>query len=102
MKDYWSDQYVDSRSSYGEKRLKGQCDRLARIANLALQALEDMGKQDFLLLKHDDIRKWWTDQKLANRAAAAAEEAKQLKKQAKERALAKLTDEDKRLLGLKR
>lgn len=84
------------------KLLKKEADKLARIACRALQALEDMGKEDFLLLKDDEIRVWWAQHKEADRAAREAEEAKRLKKEAKERLLARLTDEEKVLLGLKK
>ena len=82
--------------------LKKEADKLARIACKALQALEDMGKEDFLLLKDDEIRVWWTAHKEADRKAREAEEEKQRRKEAKERVLAKLTDEEKALLGLKK
>lgn len=84
------------------KVLKKEADKLARIACKALQALEDMGREDFLLLKDDEVRTWWAAHKQADRAARAAEEAKQRKAEAKARVLAKLTDEEKALLGLKK
>ncbi len=84
------------------KLLKKEADKLARIACQALQALEDMGKEDFLLLKDDEIREWWKSHKEADRQARAEAEAKQKKKEAKERLLARLTDEEKALLGLKK
>ena len=84
------------------RRLKKEADKLARIACRALQALEDMGKEDFLLLKDDEIRTWWAAHKEADRAAREAERAKQERKEAKERILARLTEEEKILLGLKK
>ena len=84
------------------KALKKEADKLARIACKALQALEDMGKEDFLLLKDDEVRLWWASHKEADRAAREAEEEKQRRREAKERVLAKLTDEEKVLLGLKK
>jgi len=84
------------------KRLKQEADKLARIACKALAALEDMGKEDFLLLKDDEIRVWWAAHKEADRAAREAERVKQERKEAKERLLARLTDEEKILLGLKK
>ena len=101
-RDYYTDNYVNSRSDANEKRLKAQADRLARIACKALQALEDMGKEDFLLLQDDEVRDWWKAHKEADARARAAEEAKRLKKEARDRALAKLSDEEKVLLGLKK
>ena len=84
------------------KVLKREADKLARIACKALQALEAMGKEDFLLLKDDEVRLWWAEHKEADRAAREAEEEKQRRKEAKERVLARLTDEEKILLGLKK
>lgn len=101
-RDYYTDNYVNSRSDANEKRLKAQADKLARIACKALTALEAMGKEDFLLLKDDEVREWWQQHQEADRRAREAEELKQRKKEAKARALAKLTDEDKILLGLKK
>ena len=101
-RDYYSDSWTSSRSDANERRLKAQADKLARIACKALQALEDMGKEDFLLLKDDEVREWWQQHQEADRKARAAEEEKQRRKEAKARAMAKLTDEDKILLGLKK
>ena len=101
-RDYYTDDYVNSRSDANEKRLKAQADKLARIACKALNALEEMGKEDFLLLKDDEVRAWWTEHKEADRKAHAAEEAKRARAEAKKLALSKLTDEEKVLLGLKK
>ena len=101
-RDYYSDSWTSSRSDASEKRLKAQADKLARIACKALQALEDMGKEDFLLLKDDEVRDWWKAHKIADAQARAAAEEKQRRKEAKERVLARLTDEEKILLGLKK
>ena len=84
------------------KRLKAEADKLARIACKSLNALEEMGKEDFLLLKDDEIRTWWSAHKEADRKARAEAQAKQERKEAKERVLAKLTEEEKVLLGLKK
>ena len=48
------------------------------------------------------MREWWAEHKEADRKAREAEERKQALKAAKARAMAKLTDEDKILLGLKK
>ncbi len=84
------------------KLLKKEADKLARIACRALQALEDMGKEDFLLLQDDEVRIWWAAHKEADRKARAEAQAKQERKEAKERLLARLTEEEKALLGLKK
>ena len=101
-RDYYSDDYVTSRSDANEKRLKAQADKLARIACKALAALEDMGKEDFLLLQDDEVRVWWAAHKEADRKAQEAERIKQERKEAKARAMAKFTDEETILLGLKK
>ena len=99
--------YNDDWRSYNDdrdkvKELKKQADMLARIACKALTALEEMGKEDFLLLKDDEVREWWQEHQEADRKAREAEEARQRKKEAKARAMAKLTDEEKVALGLKK
>ena len=94
--------WAKSSSDRDIKRLKQEADKLARIACKALAALEDMGKEDFLLLKDDEIRIWWSAHKEADRKARAEAQAKQDRKEAKERVLAKLTEEEKVLLGLKK
>lgn len=92
----------DDRSDYSEREWKRKTDMLARIACRALQALEDMGKEDFLLLQDDEVRTWWAAHKEADRKAREAAEAKRVRNEAKKRALAKLSDEEKVLLGLKK
>ena len=101
-RDYESDSWTSYRDSTQEKKLKAQADKMARIACKALQALTDMGKEDFILLKDDEVREWWQQHQEADRRAREAERIKQERKEAKARALAKLTDEDKILLGLKK
>ena len=98
----YSTNWANSSSDRDVKRLKKETDKVARIACRALQALEDMGKEDFLLLKDDEVRIWWKEHKEADRAAQAAAQARQERKEAKERVLARLTEEEKILLGLKK
>ncbi len=97
--DDWRKQPSDDRKI---KELKAQADKLARIACKALGALEAMEKEDFLLLKDDEVREWWQTHQEADRRARAEAQAKQERKEAKERVLAKLTEEEKILLGLKK
>lgn len=97
--DNWKSYPSDERKI---KELKAQADKLARIACKALGALEAMGKEDFLLLKDDEVRTWWQQHQEDDRRAQEAERIKQERKEAKARAMAKLTDEDKILLGLKK
>ena len=92
----------DDRPDYNEREWKNKTDKLARIACKALNALEAMGKEDFLLLQDDEVRTWWAAHKEADRKAREAAEAKRLKMEARARALSKLSDEEKVLLGLKK
>ena len=98
----YSTNWAKSSNDRDIRVLKKEADKLARIACKALQALEAMGKEDFLLLKDDEVRLWWAEHKEADRAAREAEEEKQRRREAKERVLARLTDEEKILLGLKK
>ena len=98
----YSTNWAKSSNDRDIRVLKKEADKLARIACKALTALQDMGKEDFLLLKDDEVREWWQQHQEADRKARAAEEEKQRRKEAKARAMAKLTDEDKILLGLKK
>lgn len=88
-----------SDSSY---TLKRQCDRLANYAYIALSQLEEEGRLDFIMLKHDGMREWWTEHKESIEQQRQAEMAKQRKAELKARALAKLSDEEKAALGIKR
>jgi hypothetical protein len=82
--------------------MKKQCDRLAGFAHIAMQALEEDGRADFVLLKHDDMRDWWKERKIEIQRLEEAELAKKRKAELRERALARLTDEEKEALGLKK
>jgi hypothetical protein len=86
---------------YEVRKVKREADRLARIACQAMQALEDMGKADFLLLKDSEVREWWTAHKEADRKAQAAAEEKLRREELKALALAKLTPEERAALGIK-
>lgn len=80
--------------------LRKQCDKLSGYAHLALELLEAEGKTDFLFLKHDDMRQWWIERKDHIRKQEEAAQAKLRKEQLKTQALSKLSDEEKRALGL--
>jgi hypothetical protein len=88
-------------NDYEVRRVKREADRLARIACQAMQALEDMGRADFLLLKDTEVREWWTAHKEADRKAREAAEAKLRREELKRAALAKLTPEERAALGVK-
>ena len=91
-----------SRESDSAYSLKRKCDVLAGIAHIAMQTLEENGIADFVLLKHDDVRDWWKERKLEIERRNAEVEAKARKAELRARALARLTDEEKEALGLKK
>jgi hypothetical protein len=93
-KDYESDWSSDV------DELKAQNDRLARIACKAMTALEDNEIEDFLLLKDDEVREWWQAHKEADRKERARLAEIERKERVRAEALARLSDEEKELLGL--
>ena len=101
-RDYTSDDYINSRSDANERRLKAQADKLARIACKAMEALIKDGRGDFLLLKDDEVRSWWQEHQRADAEAKAAAEEKLRRKRLKEEAMAKLSDDELIILGLKK
>jgi DNA phosphorothioation-dependent restriction protein DptG len=92
----------ESSNSDSAYSLKRQCDRLANFAYIAMKHLEDNNMQDFLLLKHDDLADWYRAQKAWMQKREAEQAARQRRAEIKERALARLTDEEKEALGLKK
>jgi hypothetical protein len=84
------------------KELKKQADMLARIACKALQELEDNKIEDMILLRDDEVRVWWQKHKEDDRRAREAREAKERRAAIKKAALAKLSEEEQELLGLKK
>lgn len=90
------DYEVDYSSHYRE-----QHDRLARIACKAMTALVKEGKADFLLLKDDEVREWWEKHLEADRKAKEEAAEKRRINKLKKEALAKLSDEEKKVLGIK-
>lgn len=97
--DYRSGSPTDS---WQYKELKANNDRLARIACKALTELESNGIGDFLLLKDDEVREWWHQHQEADRRAQEAKLEKQRLAKIKKDALKKLTDEEKKVLGIKK
>ena len=97
--DYRSGSPTDS---WQYKELKANNDKLARIACRALTELESNGIEDLLLLKDDETREWWAKHKEADRRAQAALAEKRRIAKIKKAALAKLSDEEKLALGIKK
>jgi hypothetical protein len=82
--------------------LQKQNDRLARIACKAMTELVKSGHADFLVLKDDEVREWWEKHQEADRKAQEAKAEKARKTKLKKEALAKLSDEEKIVLGIKK
>lgn len=82
------------------RRLKAEADKLARIACKALTVLEENGVGDFLLLKDDEVADWWSAHKEADRKEQARLAELERRERVKAEALARLSTEEKELLGL--
>ena len=82
------------------RELKKQADMLARIACKALTELEKNEVEDMLLLKDDEVRQWWQKHKEDDAREQARLAEIERKKRVKEEALAKLSSEERELLGL--
>lgn len=92
--------WANSSSDSEVRKLKKEADKLARIACRALQELEDNGIEDMLLLKDDETREWWAKHKEADRKAREKREAQEHRARVKAEALAKLSEEEKQVLGI--
>lgn len=100
MKILYKDwEFAPSDSSYA---LKKQCDRLSGMLHITMQALVDSGKEDFVLLQNDDLRTWWVERLAYMRKKEEAAIAKQRKSEIRAQVLARLTDEEKVALGIKK
>ena len=84
------------------KRIKKEADKLARIACRAMTELVKSGYADFLLLQDDEVREWWEKHQEADRKAKEAKAEKARLAKLKKEALAKLSDEEKKILGIKK
>lgn len=82
------------------RRLKKEADKLARIACAAMTELVKHGKADFLVLQNDELREWWEAHQEADRKEREREARAQKRKEIREQALARLTEEEKEALGL--
>lgn len=95
------DDYSNDSNNWEVKKLQERADLLARVACRALTELEDNGIADMLLLRDDETRDFWIKHKEFD-AKRKAEEAEKLRKeQIKKEALAKLTAEEREVLGIK-
>lgn len=62
-------QEYNTAPGWDKNQLRGQNNKLIRIASKAMRLLEELGKEDFLLIKDKEVRDWWTEHKIANEAA---------------------------------
>ena len=92
----------DDRSDYDALDWKNKTDKLARIACKAMEELVKSGKADFLLIKDDEVREWWEQHQEADRKAREERAKKRLEAKIRREALAKLSDEEKKILGIKK
>ena len=98
----WDDTWKASYDSEAKiKEMKKHSDKLARIACKAMDELVKSGYADFLLLKDDEVREWYEAHLEADRKAREAQAEKRRKAKVKKDALAKLSDEEKKVLGIK-
>lgn len=96
------DYYSDDAHDWHREAYKEQCDKLARIACAAMTELEQVGKAEFLVLRNEEVRDWWEEHKEADRKERARIAELERRERVKQEALARLTDEEKELLGLKK
>lgn len=84
--------------------LKDRADMLARIACKAMYELEKEPAKFDLLMKDEEVNKWWTVHREQDRKHQLARMKEELKKkeqaEIKKRAYAKLTEEERRAFGL--
>jgi cytosine/adenosine deaminase-related metal-dependent hydrolase len=98
----WDDSWSQKARDADTKAIKEHTDKLARIACKAMTELVKSGHADFLILKDDEVREWWEQHQEADRKAQEAKLEKQRRAQIKKEALAKLSDEEKKILGIKK
>ena len=101
-RDYASDSYSSPEDSWQFRELKERADMLARIACKAMTELAEQGRAEFLVLRDDEVREWWHQHQEADRRAQEAKLEKQRLAKIKKDALKKLTDEEKKVLGIKK
>ena len=101
-RDYASDSYSSPEDSWQFRELKERADMLARIACKAMTELAEQGRAEFLVLRDDEVREWWHQQQEADRKAQEAKLEKQRLAKIKKNALKKLTNEEKKVLGIKK
>lgn len=103
--DDWDDNDWETEDWYEDE---GRGYAYESMLQVVLEELIKQGKADFLILKHDELRDWWgkvqTVERKKQEAIERRAEAKRKKdedERAKADLLARLTPEEKRLLGIK-
>lgn len=92
---------TDGGVPYTDHETERRSDKLARIACKAMTELVDQGRAEFLLIRDDEVREWWTAHQEFDRQRRAEEYQRETQAALKKEALAKLTDEEQQILGLK-
>jgi hypothetical protein len=105
-RDYDSDaEYFQQR----ERELKTKLDLVTRVACKAMTELERYGVAAAILLRDREVDSWWHRHKELDRAERKKEEEKRKKAEEKKRlaaikkeVLSRLTDDEKKALGIKK
>lgn len=100
-RDYEDDQRIHDTYDSEIRSLKKQNDRLARIACKVMTVLEEDGHADLLLIADEEVRTWWVKHKEADAKAKAEREELARIARIKKEALAKLSAEERKVLGVK-
>jgi len=90
----------DDDPGYNNRQWKTKTDMLARIACNALSALEDINPAHPVFFD-TEVSEWWNAHKEADAKAQAAKAEGLRRAQVKADALAKLTAEERKVLGVK-
>ena len=89
----------DDSSSY-DYSAQERADKMTRIACKVMTELVDEGRAEFLLIRDDEIREWWSAHQEFDRQRRAEEYQRETEAALKKEALAKLSDQEKQALGL--
>jgi hypothetical protein len=88
---------MDYRDSYAydQEHNQKKLDKYAQMLCTACKTLEKLGQE-----VPENVKEWWLQHKLEDARREAAEKELQRQKNLKANALAKLTDEERKILGL--
>lgn len=82
------------------KSVYERLDKLSRIARAAMEELISQGKADFLLLGNLEVAEWWAEHVEADRREKERLAEIDRRETIRQEALARLTEEEKEILGL--